>query len=638
MGNVPPVVMNNGVEMPLLGFGVFQMTDLQECERSVGDALGVGYRLLDTAASYGNEEAVGRAIKRSGLGRDEVFVTTKLWIADAGYDSGMRAFERSLQRLGLDYLDLYLIHQPYGDVYGAWRALEELYRQDRVRAIGVSNFFPDRVMDFLMHHDVAPAIDQVETHPFHQQVETQAFLHDNGIQIESWGPFAEGKHDIFDNPVLRSIAEEHSRTAAQVILRWLTQRGSNQCGRRLRLRLSTPWAFSKCMWTRLSADCPEMTDTPETRFARLGDDRIAYQVVGDSALDVLFVPGLTTSVDGNWDWPDTARFNRRLASFSRLIMFEQRGSGASDPVSLEALPSHEEWADDARAVLDAVGSERAAIIGGASAGPTAILFAATQPDRTQALILANTSARFVTDDDYSSGLSPLAAESALELLAAVWGTEDSARLTAPDAADDPAFRRWGARTQRAACSPREVEAYLRMLYASDVRAVLPTIRVPTLVLHRRDLALIGVEQGRYLADHIPDARFESIAGTSIEVNLDPNEEALDHIEEFLTGVRSAPAPDRALAAVLFTDIVSSTERATALGDRRWRSLLESHDAVAHTLVDQHRGRLVKMTGDGVLATFDGPGRAVQCARSLREALRTLAIDIRAGIHTGEIEV
>jgi len=225
MDNVPPVVLNNDVEMPLLGFGVYQITDLEECERSVCDALSVGYRLLDTAAAYGNEEAVGRAIKRSAVPRDEVFVTTKLWITDAGYDSGVRAFERSLQRLGLDYLDLYLIHQPYGDVYGAWRAMEEMYRLGRVRAVGVSNFPPDRVMDFLMHHDLAPAVDQIETHPFHQQMETQAFLQDNGVQIQSWGPFAEGKHDIFNNATLRSIAEEHSRTVARVILRWLTQRG-----------------------------------------------------------------------------------------------------------------------------------------------------------------------------------------------------------------------------------------------------------------------------------------------------------------------------------------------------------------------------------------------------------------------------
>jgi 2,5-diketo-D-gluconate reductase A len=225
VSRVPSVSLNNGIEMPLLGFGVYQMTDLDECERSVADALSIGYRLLDTAASYGNEEAVGRAIERSDVPRDELFVTTKLWIAEAGDESTKRAFERSLQRLDLDYLDLYLIHQPYGDVYGAWRAMEELYRDGRVRAIGVSNFFPDRVMDFLVHQDVAPAVDQIETHPFHQQVDTQAFLRENGVHIESWGPFAEGKHNIFNNEVLRTIAEAHGRTVAQVILRWLIQRG-----------------------------------------------------------------------------------------------------------------------------------------------------------------------------------------------------------------------------------------------------------------------------------------------------------------------------------------------------------------------------------------------------------------------------
>ena len=222
---VPTVTLNNGVEMPLLGFGVFQMADLAECERSVADALSVGYRLIDTAASYGNEEAVGNAIKRSGVPREELFVTTKLWIQDAGYDKTRRAFDRSMQRLQLDTLDLYLIHQPFGDVYGAWRAMEELYREGRIRAIGVSNFHPDRVMDLLLHNEVTPAVDQIETHPFHQQVETQKFLQENGIQIESWGPFAEGKNDIFHNDVLRSIGEKHGKSIAQVILRWLTQRG-----------------------------------------------------------------------------------------------------------------------------------------------------------------------------------------------------------------------------------------------------------------------------------------------------------------------------------------------------------------------------------------------------------------------------
>lgn len=225
MSVIPTVTLNNGVQMPLLGFGVFQIADAEACERSVSDALGVGYRLIDTAASYSNEEAVGNAIKRSGVPREELFVTTKLWIQDAGYDSARRAFDRSMQRLQLETLDLYLIHQPYGDIYGSWRAMQELYREGRIRAIGVSNFHPDRVMDLMMHHDVLPAVDQIETHPFHQQVETQKFLQENGIQIESWGPFAEGRNDIFQNALLRSIGENHRKSVAQVILRWLTQRG-----------------------------------------------------------------------------------------------------------------------------------------------------------------------------------------------------------------------------------------------------------------------------------------------------------------------------------------------------------------------------------------------------------------------------
>jgi len=218
------IVLNNGLEMPILGFGVFQIDDLAECERSVRDAIDVGYRLIDTAASYGNEEAVGNAIKTSSVPRNELFVTTKLWIADTGYEKTKRAFDRSMQRLQLDYLDLYLIHQPYGDVFGSWRAMEELYREGRIKAIGVSNFHPDRVMDFIVHNEVVPAVDQVETHPFHQQVETQKFLRENNIQIESWGPFAEGKNNIFRNEVLVAIAEKHGKTVAQVILRWLTQR------------------------------------------------------------------------------------------------------------------------------------------------------------------------------------------------------------------------------------------------------------------------------------------------------------------------------------------------------------------------------------------------------------------------------
>jgi 2,5-diketo-D-gluconate reductase A len=219
------VVLNNSVEMPILGFGVFQIPDAEECERSVYEALQTGYRLIDTAAVYMNEKAVGNAIKRSGVAREDVFVTTKLWVSDAGYESAKEAFERSLQRLQLDYLDLYLIHQPYGDVYGSWRAMEELYKEGRIRAIGVSNFQTDWLMDLIVHNKVVPAVNQVETHPFNQQVEAQQFMQENNVQIESWGPFAEGKNNIFQNEPLLSIAGKYNKTVAQVILRWLTQRG-----------------------------------------------------------------------------------------------------------------------------------------------------------------------------------------------------------------------------------------------------------------------------------------------------------------------------------------------------------------------------------------------------------------------------
>jgi diketogulonate reductase-like aldo/keto reductase len=219
------VVLNNGVQMPILGFGVYQIADTEECERSVYEAIRAGYRLIDTAAAYQNEEAVGKAIEKSGVPREEIFVTTKLWIQDAGCESTKKAFERSLKRLQLDYLDLYLIHQPYGDVYGSWRAMEELYREGKIRAIGVSNFQPDRLMDLMVHNEVVPAVNQIETHPFNQQIETQKFLQENNVQIESWGPFAEGKNNIFENELLRSIASKYQKTVAQVILRWLTQRG-----------------------------------------------------------------------------------------------------------------------------------------------------------------------------------------------------------------------------------------------------------------------------------------------------------------------------------------------------------------------------------------------------------------------------
>ena len=219
------VLLNNGVEMPILGFGVFQVTNAEVCERSVYEALRTGYRLIDTAAAYLNEDAVGKAIRRSGVAREELFVTTKLWIQDAGYQSAKAAFEKSLRRLQLDYLDLYLIHQPFGDVYGSWRAMDELYREGRIRAIGVSNFEPDRIMDLIMHNKVIPAVDQIETHPFCQQIETQRFLKENNVQIQAWAQFAEGKNNIFKNELLLSLAKKHGKSVAQVILHWLIQRG-----------------------------------------------------------------------------------------------------------------------------------------------------------------------------------------------------------------------------------------------------------------------------------------------------------------------------------------------------------------------------------------------------------------------------
>ena len=221
----PTVTLNNGVAMPILGFGVFQVPDPAECERSVRDALDVGYRLLDTAASYGNEEPVGEAIKGSGIARSEIFVTTKLWVQDASYDGAKAAFERSINKLQLDYLDLHLIHQPYGDVYGAWRAMQELHKAGRIRAIGISNFYPDRVVDFALHNEIVPAVNQIEIHPFHQQADAQALLEEHRIQAEAWGPFAEGKNGLFQNEVLGSIGQKHGKSIAQIVIRWLTQRG-----------------------------------------------------------------------------------------------------------------------------------------------------------------------------------------------------------------------------------------------------------------------------------------------------------------------------------------------------------------------------------------------------------------------------
>jgi 2,5-diketo-D-gluconate reductase A len=219
------VKLNNGVEVPVLGFGVFQITDLTECERSVVDAINSGYNHIDTAASYLNEDAVGRGIKQSGVAREKLFITTKLWIQRNGYEGTIKAFENSLKRLQVEYIDLYLIHQPYGDVYGEWRAMEDLYREKKIRAIGVANFYPDRIMDLMIHNEITPAVNQIEVNPFNQQIDTQKFLQENNIQIEAWAPFAEGRNNIFSNEQLLQVAAKYDKSTAQVILRWLLQRG-----------------------------------------------------------------------------------------------------------------------------------------------------------------------------------------------------------------------------------------------------------------------------------------------------------------------------------------------------------------------------------------------------------------------------
>jgi class 3 adenylate cyclase len=379
-------------------------------------------------------------------------------------------------------------------------------------------------------------------------------------------------------------------------------------------------------------------EPPEIKFARLGRDHIAYAVIGDGPLDLLWMPGLGDVLDLRWDYPPYASFLRRLASFSRLIMFDRRGTGASDPVPLEALPTWENWADDALVVLDAARSERAAILGVTDAGPTAMLLTATHPDRTQALVLGNTTARAIADTDYPWGRPPSHGDELARLFEDIWGTEQMARLGNTDNLDDIALLRWAAKNGRLACSPREAATYVRYAAEVDVRHVLPLISVPTLVIQREKCPFYSLDDARYLTAHIPGARMVTVPGGDLFLITKPSSATLDHIEEFLTGANPRTGADRALAAILFTDIVGSTDQAAALGDRRWRALLESHDAVASSIIDQHRGRLVKLTGDGVLATFDGPGRAIRCALGLRDGLSTLGLKIRAGLHTGEVEL
>jgi class 3 adenylate cyclase len=377
---------------------------------------------------------------------------------------------------------------------------------------------------------------------------------------------------------------------------------------------------------------------PETRYAKGSDGLIAYQVVGDGPRDLVYLTGATSHVDVRWESSRFTRFSERLASFCRLIMFDRRGIGGSDPVPIDAPPTWEEWAEDLTVVMDAAGSERAAVFGMLDASAMAIPFAAIHPERTTALLLGNTTAKWVAADDYPEGLNQQVAFGILDLIENGWGTEEFAILTSPSVANDPKERALFARFMRTSASPRAAGAQFRLQLGLDLRGILGSILVPTLVLHRRDFQLIPVEQGRYLADHIPGAKFVELEGADSSLAFGDSDSALDAIEEFLTGVRRRPDPDRVLATVLLTDLVDSTRRASELGDRKWRELLNRHDELVRSQIEGYRGSVKKMTGDGVLATFDAPGTAIRCALSLDEAVNGLGLRMRAGVHTGEVEL
>jgi class 3 adenylate cyclase/pimeloyl-ACP methyl ester carboxylesterase len=376
-------------------------------------------------------------------------------------------------------------------------------------------------------------------------------------------------------------------------------------------------------------------NVPETHYATLGDDFIAYQVFGDGDVDLLFVPASGDCIELRWDWAPYTRFLDWLGERARVISFDRRGTGASDPASGDVLPSWEQWADDARAVLDAVGSERAVLYGHADSGPTAILFAASHPSRTRGLILVNTSACYAAAPDYPVGMPEEALLVASQTVRDAWGTKPIGAWVGGGAD----FQQFFLKSQRMYMTPRAASRVFSFQMSLDVRNALALIRVPTLVLHCVEMRQpLSVGHGRYLAEHIEGADFAGLPGSDSMIFNQPATDALDHIEGYLLSLVATADSDRALAAILFTDIVGSTARASSLGDKEWRNLIETHDAVARTVVEQYKGRLVRTTGDGMLATFDGPGRAIRCAAALGEALRPLGLETRAGLHAGEIEL
>jgi class 3 adenylate cyclase len=377
---------------------------------------------------------------------------------------------------------------------------------------------------------------------------------------------------------------------------------------------------------------------PETSYARVGSDRLAYQVLGKGPPDLVFTMGPFSHVDIVWEDPQMALFLRRLASFSRLIRFDRRGTGASDPLPHDPLPPWEAYTQELTAVMDAAGSQRAALLAaGPEAGPMALFFAGTKPERTTALILVDATARYLVADDYPIWFPRQAAEAMIARAEELWGTEAFAGSYVPARAGDDRFRRWSARLERAIASKRVVGAYLRALLEVDVRSVLPLIQAPTLVVAHREFPQLPVAHGHYLAEHIPRARLVELPG-DLPIVWGQPELVLEVVEELLVGANPSVELTRVLATVLFTDIVDSTGEAERMGDRRWRQLLDVHDELAGRLVEQWGGRLVKTTGDGILATFDGPGRAIGCAAALRDELGEIGVRIRAGLHTGEVEL
>jgi class 3 adenylate cyclase len=379
-----------------------------------------------------------------------------------------------------------------------------------------------------------------------------------------------------------------------------------------------------------------VADVPETRYASDGDVRIAYQVFGAGDLDLLFSTGGNIPIDIGWEDRGFERFMRRLGSFSRVVIYDSRAWGASR-TTVDVSPTVEGWADDLRLVLDTVGVERAAVVGHYAGAVMSTFFAAAHPDRVSKLVLIEASARMLRAPDFPIGMPAHARDRMIDGYVRGYGTGSDVSWNAASRAGDERFRRWWARCQRMANGPVGAGTYWRELTSRDMRAVLPALRVPTLVLHRKADPLVRVEHGRYLAEHIPDARFVELEGEDHQFFVGDTEPMLDEIELFLTGAAASAEPDRMLASVLFTDIVGSTDMAAALGDRRWREVLDRHDALTQEEVARFRGRVIKTTGDGALATFDGPARAIRCAVSLRDAVAQAGVELRAGIHTGEVE-